>query len=80
MNTGRVLFEIGGIPIREELAREALRQASTKLPCVVDFITRSAPPRLGNLDIVPDGFMVRAGKLMPVPASMRALDVAAAAA
>ncbi len=30
---GRVLFEIGGIP--EEMAREALRLASYKLPCKV---------------------------------------------
>ena len=32
---GRVLFEIGGIS--EEIAREALRLASYKLPCKVKF-------------------------------------------
>ncbi|KAI0070553.1 mitochondrial ribosomal protein L16 [Panus rudis PR-1116 ss-1] len=50
--TGRVLFEIGGVPIREELAREvdaALRLASAKLPVATEFINRSSPPRLGNL-------------------------------
>lgn len=47
--TGRVIFEIGGTPIREELAREALRQAADKLPTIMEFITRSTPPRLGNL-------------------------------
>jgi ribosomal protein L16/L10AE len=63
--TGRVIFEIGGAPIREELAREgkpayssrnpllirhiALRQASTKLPTKMEFINRSTPKRLGNL-------------------------------
>jgi hypothetical protein len=66
---GRVLFEIGGAPIREELAREgpralpllsphtdispALRQASDKLPTQMEFINRSTPPRLGNLLIHP---------------------------
>lgn len=47
--TGRVIFEIGGTPIREELAREALRQAADKLPTIMEFIMRSTPPRLGNL-------------------------------
>ncbi|KAF9444376.1 ribosomal protein L16 [Macrolepiota fuliginosa MF-IS2] len=51
---GRVLFEIGGgVPIREELAREVLRQASDKLPTQMEFISRSSPPRLGNLLIHP---------------------------
>jgi len=51
--TGRVIFEIGGTPIREELAREALRQAGDKLPSTVEFITRKTPPRLGNLILTP---------------------------
>ncbi|EJD05350.1 mitochondrial ribosomal protein L16 [Fomitiporia mediterranea MF3/22] len=49
--TGRVIFEIGGVPIREELARDTLRQASNKLPVMTEFITRRSPPRLGNLEI-----------------------------
>lgn len=53
--TGRVLFEIGGEPggaeLRPELARECLRLAADKLPVTVDFIDRSAPHRLGNLNI-----------------------------
>ncbi|OJA09069.1 hypothetical protein AZE42_06765 [Rhizopogon vesiculosus] len=70
--TGRVIFEIGGAPIREELAREgrisqlfhfyyrnsspltALRQAADKLPTIMEFITRSTPPRLGNLVLHPE--------------------------
>jgi len=52
--TGRVIFEIGGAPIREELAREALRQASDKLPTKMEFITRASPPRLGNLLLHPE--------------------------
>ncbi|KAG5642604.1 hypothetical protein DXG03_002502 [Asterophora parasitica] len=51
--TGRVIFEIGGAPIREELAREALRQAADKLPTIMEFIDRSTPPRLGNLVLHP---------------------------
>jgi ribosomal protein L16 len=52
VNKGRVIFEIGGVPIREELARDALRQASEKLPTTMEFIHRSTPPRLGNMLIV----------------------------
>jgi len=69
--TGRVIFEIGGTSIREELARDgklpwpalfytnstpltALRQAADKLPTIMEFITRSTPPRLGNLVLHPE--------------------------
>ncbi|KAF8726539.1 hypothetical protein AX14_007744 [Amanita brunnescens Koide BX004] len=51
--TGRVIFEIGGVPIREELARDILRQAAAKLPTKMEFITRSSPPRLGSLILHP---------------------------
>ncbi|KAJ6571823.1 mitochondrial 54S ribosomal protein YmL47 [Mycena capillaripes] len=51
--TGRVIVEIGGTPIREELAREALRLASSKLPTQMEFIRKSTPPRLGNLILHP---------------------------
>ncbi|KAG6914720.1 hypothetical protein DXG01_015750 [Tephrocybe rancida] len=51
--TGRVIFEIGGAPIREELARDALRQAADKLPTLMEFIDRKTPPRLGNLVLHP---------------------------
>ncbi|KAJ6609703.1 ribosomal protein L10e/L16 [Mycena sp. CBHHK59/15] len=50
---GRVIIEIGGTPIREELAREALRLASSKLPTKMEFIRKSTPPRLGNLILHP---------------------------
>ncbi|KDR81360.1 hypothetical protein GALMADRAFT_59879 [Galerina marginata CBS 339.88] len=51
--TGRVIFEIGGVPIREELARDVLRLAAAKLPTKMEFINRASPPRLGNLLITP---------------------------
>ncbi|KAE9408531.1 mitochondrial 54S ribosomal protein YmL47 [Gymnopus androsaceus JB14] len=50
---GRVVFELGGIPIREELARDILRQAASKLPTKMEFIGRTTPPRLGNLLLHP---------------------------
>ncbi|KAJ3891236.1 ribosomal protein L16p/L10e-domain-containing protein [Lentinula edodes] len=50
---GRVIFEIGGKDIREELARDILRQAASKLPTKMEFISRDTPPRLGNLVLYP---------------------------
>ncbi|KAF8970196.1 mitochondrial 54S ribosomal protein YmL47 [Flammula alnicola] len=50
---GRVIFEIGGVPIREELARDILRQAAAKLPTKMEFINKSTPPRLGYLVLTP---------------------------
>ncbi|KZS89271.1 ribosomal protein L16 [Sistotremastrum niveocremeum HHB9708] len=60
--TGRVLFEIGGVDIREEIARDALRQASAKLPVTTSFITRSSTPRLGGLDIAEGDEVLIKGK------------------
>ncbi|KAI0718365.1 mitochondrial ribosomal protein L16 [Cerioporus squamosus] len=51
---GRVIFELGGAPIREELAREALRLACDKLPTRMEFIDSKAPPRLGNMVLAPE--------------------------
>ena len=36
---GRVMFEISGVP--EETAREALRLASHKLPCICKIVTKA---------------------------------------
>jgi len=54
VSTGRVIFEIGGTLVREELARDALRQAGNKLPTKMEFIDRKTPPRLGNLLLTPE--------------------------
>ncbi|KAH9026291.1 mitochondrial ribosomal protein L16 [Lactarius deliciosus] len=54
VSTGRVIFEIGGAPIREELARDALRQAGNKLPTVMEFIDRKTPARLGSSLLTPE--------------------------
>ncbi|EPQ53868.1 hypothetical protein GLOTRDRAFT_130816 [Gloeophyllum trabeum ATCC 11539] len=72
--TGRVIFEIGGAPIREELAREALRQAADKLPTTMEFITKRSPPRLGNMLITPETANVPAP-----PMIQRTVEIPAAA-
>lgn len=43
VHTGRVLFEVAGVP--EEVAREAMRLAAHKLPMKTRFVTRE---RLGG--------------------------------
>ena len=43
---GRVLFEMGGMS--EEVAREAIRLASHKLPCKVKFIKRESDTTTGG--------------------------------
>ncbi|CCM05359.1 uncharacterized protein FIBRA_07573 [Fibroporia radiculosa] len=63
---GRVIFEIGGAPIREEIAREALRLACDKLPTINEFITRDTPPRLGNLVMSREDFATQ--KCVPITA------------
>ncbi|KAF8316824.1 ribosomal protein L16 [Clavulina sp. PMI_390] len=50
---GRVLFEIGGEGLREEIARDALKIVSAVLPVRTDFITRATPPRVGMLLVPP---------------------------
>lgn len=47
---GRVIFEIGGVvPIRPEVAKEALRLVAAKLPVPTEFVTKASLPRLGNI-------------------------------
>ena len=43
---GRVMFEMGGMT--EEIAREAIRLASHKLPCKVKFIKRENDAKTGG--------------------------------
>ncbi len=43
---GRVLFEIAGV--KEEVAREALRLASHKLPCKIKYVTREQQEETTN--------------------------------
>ncbi len=51
---GRVIFEIGGpVEIRPEVAKEALRLASAKLPVPTEFVTLASPPRIGNKTVEP---------------------------
>ncbi|GAK67082.1 ribosomal protein L16 [Moesziomyces antarcticus] len=53
-NMGKVIFEIGGpVEIRPEVAKEALRLASAKLPVPTEFVTTASAPRLGNKVLQP---------------------------
>ena len=45
---GRVLFEVGGVS--EEVAREAIRLASYKLPCKTKIVKREAETENGGED------------------------------
>jgi ribosomal protein L16 len=70
---GRVIFEIGGpVDIRPEVAKEALRLASAKLPVRSEFITRESAPRLGRLletSIPPGSASARGGAGIVSPAN-----------
>jgi len=46
---GRVLFELGGGGIREEIAKSAIRLAQHRLPVASEFINLSSAPRLGYI-------------------------------
>ena len=46
MKPGRVLFEIAGVP--EEVAREALRLASHKLPLKTKFLKKEEKKEVGG--------------------------------
>lgn len=45
---GRVVFEIAGGGIREEIAKQALKLAQVKMPVATEFITTASPRRLGH--------------------------------
>ncbi|GAB5593270.1 39S ribosomal protein L16 [Umbelopsis nana] len=61
----RVVFEVSGM--RKEIAKEALRLASDKLPVRTEFIERSAKPVVG------------AGFVTPVPPRLQTTDKAVSA-
>lgn len=46
---GRVVMEIAGGGIREEVAKQALKLAQVKIPVRTEFVTPKTPPRLGGL-------------------------------
>jgi len=57
---GRVLFEMGGEEITEELARTAMRLAQYKLPVKTKFLVRedfgnTPMPAIANASITPSG-------------------------
>ncbi|KAK1921196.1 ribosomal protein L10e/L16 [Papiliotrema laurentii] len=46
---GKVVFEVGGGGIREEIAKAAFKLAQAKLPVKSEIITTASAPRLGNI-------------------------------
>nr|KIR48442.1 ribosomal protein L16 [Cryptococcus bacillisporus CA1280] len=46
---GKVIMEVGGGDIREEIAKAALKLAQARLPLQTEFITLSSSPRLGRI-------------------------------
>ncbi|WWC67347.1 mitochondrial 54S ribosomal protein uL16m [Kwoniella pini CBS 10737] len=46
---GKVIMEVGGGGIREEIAKAALKLAQARLPLQTEFITIDSSPRLGKL-------------------------------
>lgn len=62
-NMGKVIFEIGGpVEIRPEVAKEALRLASAKLPVPTEFVTTASKPRIGSKIVEP---VERAAEVAP---------------
>ena len=55
VKTGKIMFEVAGVS--EEIAREALRLASHKLPCVTKFVKRETEeqPKITEENVVEGG-------------------------
>ncbi|TYJ53044.1 ribosomal protein L16 [Cryptococcus floricola] len=49
VSPGKVIMEVGGGNIREEVAKAALKLAQARLPLQTEFITTSSFPRLGSI-------------------------------
>ncbi|CAK9786963.1 hypothetical protein CC85DRAFT_286178 [Cutaneotrichosporon oleaginosum] len=83
---GRVVMEVAGGGIREEVAKQALKLAQVKIPVKTEFISPNTPPRLGTLVSGELGKPEEAQKLItvqhqlsPVMQSLQAQAAAAAA-
>lgn len=75
---GKVIFEIGGpVEIRPEVAKEALRLASAKLPVPTEFVTTASKPRIGN-KIVESGASASANAAAAAPAGEASISAAVA--
>ncbi|KAK0552627.1 39S ribosomal protein L16, mitochondrial [Tilletia horrida] len=69
---GRMIFEIGGpVEIRPEVAKEALRLASAKLPVRTEFVSLESNPRLGSILVERDD--QPAASVISAPSSASAL-------
>ena len=72
----RVLFELGGGALREEMAKSILTHVGCFLPCPVEFVTRQTPPKLGHLVIPHPAAAAAAAAAKPVslPAEQASTD------
>nr|XP_018266116.1 ribosomal protein L16 [Kwoniella dejecticola CBS 10117]OBR88274.1 ribosomal protein L16 [Kwoniella dejecticola CBS 10117] len=68
---GKVIMEVGGGGIREEIAKAALKLAQARLPLQTEFITIDSSPRLGKISS--DGLRSPSYAL-PVPNPIVELD------
>ncbi|WVR03093.1 ribosomal protein L16 [Kwoniella sp. DSM 27419] len=68
---GKVIFEVGGGGIREEIAKAALKLAQARLPLQTEFITSAAGPRLGHLSSTS---LPHPPAAQPIPAALAELD------
>ncbi|KAK6904674.1 ribosomal protein L16 [Kwoniella mangroviensis CBS 10435] len=72
VSPGKVIMEIGGGGIREEIAKAALKLAQARLPLQTEFITLSSSPRLGKIS---HDNLVSPSYARPVPNPIVELDV-----
>ncbi|WWD06368.1 ribosomal protein L16 [Kwoniella europaea PYCC6329] len=72
VSPGKVIMEIGGGGIREEIAKAALKLAQARLPLQTEFITLSSSPRLGKIS---HDNLASPSYARPVPNPIVELDV-----
>lgn len=73
--TGKVIFEVGGGSLREEIARELFRKLAEKLPGVFEFVKKTDAPRVSLKKLALEGDQVNyLSKMMSQP-SKRFLNV-----
>ncbi|WRT63189.1 ribosomal protein L16 [Kwoniella shivajii] len=71
VSPGKVIMEVGGGGLREEIAKAALKLAQARLPLQTEFIRLSSSPRLGRIS----GHSLRPPPYArPVPQTLAALD------
>ncbi|WWC90222.1 ribosomal protein L16 [Kwoniella dendrophila CBS 6074] len=68
---GKVIMEVGGGNIREEIAKSALKLAQARLPLQTEFITLQSSPRLGKIS---NDKLSSPSYAQPIPQTLVELD------